>query len=59
VEKLNNSLIQHGKENDRVYLMKLDERDLSDILEELNRLAEDSGYTKIFAKVPADKGNMF
>jgi len=59
VEKLNNSLIQHGKENDRVYLMKLDARDLLGMLEELNRIAEDNGYTKIFAKVPADKGNMF
>ena len=59
MEKVKNSLIQHGKENNRIYLMKLDKRDLPFIADALNSLAEVKGYTKIFAKVPAGKINKF
>ncbi|MDP8258248.1 MAG: hypothetical protein P9L90_02330 [Candidatus Aadella gelida] len=59
IEKLNNSIIQHGKENNRIYLMSLDERDLPLIIDNLNSLAEAKGYTKIFAKVPAGRLNKF
>ena len=59
IEKLNNSIIQHGKENNRIYLMSLDERDMPRIVDDLNSLAEAKGYTKIFAKVPAGRLNKF
>jgi len=59
IEKLNNSLIQHGKQSNRIYLMKLDNRDLPVVIVEMDKLAEDNGYTKIFAKVPADKLGIF
>jgi len=52
IEKLGNSLIQHGPSNSRIYLMKADERDLPSLPEELEALALKDGYTKIFAKVP-------
>ncbi len=47
------SEIQHGKENDRVYLMKLAKADFPDIIDRIEALAAQNGYTKIFVKVPA------
>lgn len=46
------SLLQHGKLNDRIYLMKLSEGDCSDIIQTLNELSTKNRYTKIFCKVP-------
>lgn len=53
LEQIGNSQIQHGAENDRIYLMKLDPADLPGITTQLDTLAAEKGYTKIFAKVPA------
>lgn len=53
LEKIGNSQIQHGPDNNRIYLMKLDPADLPAITNQLDALAEERGYTKIFAKVPA------
>jgi putative beta-lysine N-acetyltransferase len=53
VETIGGSIIQHGKYNDRIYLMKLDPGDLPEIVQRLEHLGETAGYTKIFAKVPA------
>lgn len=52
VEKLEHSVIQHGPNNDRVYLMKLDQKDLPEIIDKLYDLSLVKRYTKIFAKVP-------
>ncbi|ADE36936.1 putative beta-lysine N-acetyltransferase [Methanohalophilus mahii] len=59
IEKFGNSLIQHGTYNDRIYLMKLDTGDLPDLIPEMDRLAEKRGYSKIFAKIPADSRATF
>lgn len=48
----NGSLIQHGNVNKRVYLMKLDQRDSSDIINTITTLARKNKYTKIFCKIP-------
>ncbi len=54
VEKIgNNTLIQHGKLNDRIYLMKLHNNDQHDIINDLETLADRKGYSKIFCKIPA------
>lgn len=53
------SIIQHGKHNDRVYLMKLDERDVDIILDELSKLAKANKYTKLFCKVPKNIAPLF
>lgn len=53
------SLLQHGKSNNRVYLMKLKKSDLPDILFQLNDLARINGYTKIFCKVPSWAAPLF
>jgi lysine 2,3-aminomutase len=57
--KLGKSRIQHGKDSDRVYLIKLDKSDFPDILEKLDSLAKENSYTKIFAKVPDYAKNEF
>ncbi|MGE4489803.1 MAG: putative beta-lysine N-acetyltransferase [Kiritimatiellales bacterium] len=59
LEKIGNSQIQHGPDNDRIYLMKLDPADLPGIIEQLNKLASQNGYTKIFAKVPSPHAAAF
>jgi len=46
------SVIQHGKLNDRIYLIKLNKEDCPGILDVLRSLATDHAYTKIFCKVP-------
>lgn len=53
IEKIGKSIVQHGKNNDRIYLMKFDPEDASDIIPELNKLVSNYGYSKIFAKIPA------
>lgn len=53
-ETLGHSQIQHGPYSNRVYLMKLDKRDLPGIVGKLDELAVRKGYTKLFAKVPAE-----
>ena len=59
IELIGNSLIQHGKENNRIYLMKLEKKDCPSILNLLNNLAVNDGYTKIIAKVPAEVKDLF
>jgi beta-lysine N6-acetyltransferase len=52
IERLGNSLIQHGKNNDRIYLMKLKDADVPRVIEGIETLAEENAYSKIFAKIP-------
>jgi len=53
IEKLDHSLIQHGPDNDRIYLMKLAPEDAGALPTRLKAMAEEKGYSKVFAKVPA------
>ena len=60
IEKLNNSLIHHGKLSDRIYLMGLAPQDVaSDFLLKLDDLVVKNNYSKIFAKVPASSVAIF
>ena len=59
IEKIDNSLIQHGPMNQRVYLMKLNGQDLPDVMFKIDVLAQRQGYTKIFAKVPLQAKQLF
>ncbi len=52
LKKIGNSLIQYGKQNDRIYLMKLAKEDFPWILAYMNDLALKQNFSKIFAKVP-------
>lgn len=53
------SLVQHGKNNDRIYLMKLAKEDEEVILKELSNLAKKFGYSKIFGKIPKQIAPLF
>lgn len=46
------SIIQHGKLNDRVYLIKLEKGDCPGIIPSLRALAREHNYAKLFCKVP-------
>ncbi len=59
IEKLSNSLIQHGKNNDRIYVMKLDKQDMPSIFSDLYNLAYENRYGKIIAKVPTSSYGYF
>lgn len=50
---LGRSLVQHGQASDRVYLMAVADEDMPGLLGELDQLARQNRYGKIFAKVPA------
>ncbi|MFP4548828.1 MAG: putative beta-lysine N-acetyltransferase [Fidelibacterota bacterium] len=52
IEKINKSTIQHGKDSDRIYLMKLDPEDYSTIANKLDQIAASHRYSKIFIKIP-------
>lgn len=59
IEQYGDSLLQHGTENDRVYLMKLQGDDLPEILDYIDELVEQNDYSKIFVKIPATKKSRF
>jgi putative beta-lysine N-acetyltransferase len=54
-----NSIIQHGHFNNRVYVIRLDPRDIDGILQYIENLAVKEGYTKIFVKVPESASERF
>lgn len=59
VEELAGSLIQHGKENNRVYLMEYRVGKDEALLDAIDRLCRENGYTKVFAKVPEQAAPRF
>lgn len=59
VKKIEGSLIQYGKDSDRVYLMKLNPLKVSETIQAINKLVEKKQYTKIIAKTPSDFENIF
>ena len=50
--KLGQSVVHHGKNNNRAYLMKLAKEDFPEIIEALLQLSKINQYTKIVAKIP-------
>lgn len=59
IENIGNSKIQHGKYNDRIYLMKVSINDFPEIINKMKDLAIKNRYSKIFAKVPANIIKLF
>lgn len=52
IEQIGESIIQHGKNNNRIYLMDYASSDGRTLAKELIQLSRKKNYTKIFAKVP-------
>lgn len=53
IVKVSNSIIQHGKLNNRIYLMSYGEKSPHKLIEIINSISEENSYGKIFAKVPS------
>ncbi|NCC51108.1 MAG: putative beta-lysine N-acetyltransferase [Spartobacteria bacterium] len=58
-ETIQGSLIQHGKGNNRIYLMHYASDDPVRLIMALNQLAEQNQYSKIFAKIPETHRQVF
>lgn len=54
-----NSIVQHGRVNNRVYVMKLAPADIPEIIRYADDLIRREGYTKIFVKVPESTVDIF
>lgn len=54
IEKFGNSVVHHGKLSNRAFLLKLDERNIESVIQELDELAFENGYTKIVTYIKAD-----
>ncbi len=52
IEIIAGSVIQHGYHNHRIYVMHLDTQQTDHLIPILDRLAQEKGYGKIFAKIP-------
>ncbi len=50
IQEYRKSVIQHGKESDRVYVIKCAPNDVKAVKDHVNTLAERNGYSKIFIK---------
>ncbi len=59
IEKIGNSIIHHGKQSNRIYLMSLSKIDAPNIIQKLEPLAKQRGYTKIIAKIPNEYSPLF
>ena len=59
IEFIQNSLIQHGKNNDRIYIMKIGTENIVLLVNAINILANKNKYSKIFAKVHSAQTNNF
>jgi lysine 2,3-aminomutase len=54
IETIGNSIIHHGKFNNRIYLLSLAHNEAATIIPRLDKLAVENGYTRIFAKIHSD-----
>jgi len=52
IEAYGNSLIQHGRNSNRIYLMKCDVSKADQLITYMNQLARDKNYSKIVVKIP-------
>lgn len=59
LETIHGSAVQHGKHNDRIYVMHLARAAEGALLLELEKLVHQHGYRKVFAKIPATSWQTF
>jgi len=56
---LDGAILQHGRTNNRIYLMDIGKADIESLVPKLIQIAKDNRYTKIFAKVPESRADKF
>ena len=59
IEKIGNSLIQHGLSNQRIYLIKYDPQDRLILFDKFKELVRLYNYSKIFVKIPQNEKAFF
>ena len=59
IETINGSIVQHGHHNARMYVMHLDTTHTHHLIGTLDKMAVESGYEKICAKIPATSWEAF
>ncbi|WAC04384.1 MAG: putative beta-lysine N-acetyltransferase [Methanoregula sp.] len=59
IQQIGKSRVQHGHFNNRVYVIRLSQDDIPDIIRSLDELVRKEGYTKIFVKVPESSMPVF
>lgn len=59
LETIHGSLVQHGKHNDRIYVIQLDSAGEDALLPALEKLRQHHDYRKVFAKIPATSWKSF
>jgi putative beta-lysine N-acetyltransferase len=57
--EIDSATIQHGKNNNRIYLMDIGQADPEHLIRRLNEIAVAHHYEKIFAKIPAEHADVF
>lgn len=55
IETFQNTIIQHGKYNNRLFILKFPKDGGRDIIKSITKLAKSKGYSKIVAKAPGSK----
>ena len=53
IENVHGSIVQHGPFNDRIYVIHLAAGDPNRLISKLDQMANQYGYGKILAKIPA------
>jgi beta-lysine N6-acetyltransferase len=59
LEKIGKSLLQHGKYNNRIYVMDIYNEDILNILVRIDELIKEHSYKKIIAVVPESLAKVF
>lgn len=59
IEQIGESTVHHGKQSDRIYLMRFDAADMPDLPVRLTELAGRNHYSKIICKIPAPYAQEF
>lgn len=59
IDKIGSSVIQYGRNNQRIYLMKSSAEDFPGLIQDLDDLAAKKNFSKIFAKVPESQQGLF
>ena len=59
IDKIRDSIIQHGKDSDRVYLLKYHDDEPLSLIQQLNKFCSENGYGKVIAKVPGQASPYF
>ena len=59
IERIRESVIHHGKYNNRIYIMKLEKEDIEIVKDFIRKAIETNNYTKVIVKTNLKNANIF